>query len=62
MGEQARDLVRALFAPERMCAVLDEIYSSLLGAAHASGDPAAGGRRAALDDHSRRQQANGVPG
>jgi glycosyltransferase involved in cell wall biosynthesis len=32
MGKQARDLVRTLFAPERMCAVLDEIYSSLLGA------------------------------
>jgi glycosyltransferase involved in cell wall biosynthesis len=31
MGKQARDLVRTLFAPERMCAVLDEIYSSLLG-------------------------------
>jgi glycosyltransferase involved in cell wall biosynthesis len=32
MGKQARDLVRTLFAPERMCAVLDEIYSALLGA------------------------------
>lgn len=31
MGEQARQLVRSLFAPQRMCAVLDEIYSSLLG-------------------------------
>jgi glycosyltransferase involved in cell wall biosynthesis len=37
MGAQARDLVRTLFAPERMCAVLDEIYSSLLGA-EPSGD------------------------
>ena len=33
MGEQARDLVRTLFAPKRMCTVLDEIYSSLLGCA-----------------------------
>lgn len=31
MGKQARDLVRTLFAPQRMCAVLDEVYSSLLG-------------------------------
>ena len=62
MGEQARGLVRALFAPERMCAVLDEIYSSLLGTAHASSDPAAEARRAALGDRSRRQPVNGVPG
>lgn len=33
MGKQARDLVRVLFAPERMCGVLDEIYCSLLGVA-----------------------------
>jgi glycosyltransferase involved in cell wall biosynthesis len=31
MGDQARQRVRSLFAPERMCAVLDEIYSRLLG-------------------------------
>jgi glycosyltransferase involved in cell wall biosynthesis len=31
MGKQARDLVRELFSPQRMCGVLDEIYSSLLG-------------------------------
>ena len=31
MGKQARDLVRTLFAPQRMCGVLDEVYSSLLG-------------------------------
>jgi glycosyltransferase involved in cell wall biosynthesis len=31
MGEQARERVRSLFAPERMCAVLDEVYSRLLG-------------------------------
>lgn len=40
MGEQACALVRTLFSPERMCAVLDEIYSSLLGAAPAA--PVAG--------------------
>jgi glycosyltransferase involved in cell wall biosynthesis len=45
MGEQARDLVRELFAPDRMCAVLDEIYSSLLGApALPPGPGAAAGR------------------
>ena len=31
MGVQARERVRSLFAPERMCAVLDEVYSRLLG-------------------------------
>ncbi len=60
MGEQARDLVRTLFAPERMCAVLDEIYSSLLGAGPASSDLKAGGRRTARDGRSLRQ-VNGVP-
>jgi len=33
MGKQARDLVRELFAPRRMCGVLDDIYSGLLGVA-----------------------------
>ena len=31
MGKLARDRVRTLFAPQRMCATLDEIYASLLG-------------------------------
>jgi len=31
MGVQARERVRSLFAPARMCAILDEIYSRLLG-------------------------------
>jgi glycosyltransferase involved in cell wall biosynthesis len=31
MGTQARERVRSLFAPERMCAILDEVYSRLLG-------------------------------
>jgi glycosyltransferase involved in cell wall biosynthesis len=31
MGAQARERVRSLFAPERMCAVLDEVYGRLLG-------------------------------
>jgi glycosyltransferase involved in cell wall biosynthesis len=61
MGQQARDLVRTLFAPERMCAVLDEIYSSLLGAGSSSREPQISGRRAAGRHPSRRQQANGVP-
>jgi glycosyltransferase involved in cell wall biosynthesis len=60
MGEQARDLVRTLFAPERMCAVLDEIYSSLLGAGPASPGLPSGGRRAARGGRSLRQ-VNGVP-
>jgi glycosyltransferase involved in cell wall biosynthesis len=61
MGQQARDLVRTLFAPERMCAVLDEIYSSLLGTGPSSRDPQVKRRRTARDRPSRRQQANGVP-
>jgi glycosyltransferase involved in cell wall biosynthesis len=31
MGKLARDRVRELFAPERMCSALDEVYSGLLG-------------------------------
>jgi hypothetical protein len=31
MGKLARDRVRILFAPERMCAALDEVYAGLLG-------------------------------
>lgn len=31
LGKQGRERVRALFAPARMCAVLDEVYSALLG-------------------------------
>jgi glycosyltransferase involved in cell wall biosynthesis len=60
MGEQARDLVRALFAPERMCMVLDEIYSSLLGTAPTPPDRGVRGRGTARDDASRLQQLNGV--
>jgi glycosyltransferase involved in cell wall biosynthesis len=60
MGEQARDLVRDLFAPERMCAVLDEIYSSFLGTVPASRHPRARGKRAVRQYSSRRQQANGI--
>lgn len=41
IGAQARTRVRLLFAPERMCAVLDEMYSRLLGMEPASfGQPA----------------------
>lgn len=41
MGAQARARVRLLFAPERMCAVLDEVYSRLLGMEPgSSGQPA----------------------
>lgn len=60
MGEQARDLVRALFAPERMCAVLDEIYSSLLGTVPDSREQLARVGRAARH-HAHKQQVNGVP-
>jgi glycosyltransferase involved in cell wall biosynthesis len=31
MGKLARERVRVLFAPERMCSTLDEIYAQLLG-------------------------------
>jgi len=31
MGEAGRERVRQLFAPERMCAVIEEIYARLLG-------------------------------
>jgi glycosyltransferase involved in cell wall biosynthesis len=31
MGKQARERVRTLFAPARMCAALDEVYAGLLG-------------------------------
>jgi glycosyltransferase involved in cell wall biosynthesis len=58
MGEQARDLVRTLFAPERMCAVLDEIYSSLLGAAPSRPDPGPWAEHAALPVA---RQVSGVP-
>jgi glycosyltransferase involved in cell wall biosynthesis len=61
MGEQARDLVRALFAPERMCAVLDEIYSSLLGTVPAAPDQRARAKRGARDGLSRGQRVNGAP-
>ncbi len=60
MGDQARGLVRTLFAPERMCAVLDEIYSSLLGAAPTGPDPEAPGERAGRHGPSRIQRVNGV--
>lgn len=60
MGEQARDLVRVLFAPERMCTVLDEIYSFLLGTAPTSADRGMRGRRAARDGPSHLPQMNGV--
>jgi glycosyltransferase involved in cell wall biosynthesis len=47
MGAQARSRVRQLFAPERMCAALDEVYSRLLGVEpHPSGQLQA---QAALD-------------
>jgi len=61
MGEQARDLVRALFTPERMCAVLDEIYSSLLGAAPPAPARGARRRRAVRDGSPGMPQANGAP-
>jgi glycosyltransferase involved in cell wall biosynthesis len=61
MGGQARDLVRTLFAPERMCAVLDEIYSSLLGAASPWRGSDAKGERAAREDRAGTQRVNGVP-
>jgi glycosyltransferase involved in cell wall biosynthesis len=61
MGEQARQLVRTLFAPERMCVVLDEIYSSLLGTQPAPQEPGSRGRRARRGYATRRQQLNGVP-
>jgi glycosyltransferase involved in cell wall biosynthesis len=38
MGKLARDRVRILFAPERMCATLDEIYAGLLGLEPLSGE------------------------
>lgn len=60
MGEQARDLVRTLFAPQRMCAVLDEIYSSLLGSAPAAADLPVKGRRGARNGRTGRQ-LTGVP-
>jgi glycosyltransferase involved in cell wall biosynthesis len=41
MGAQARARVRLLFSPERMCAVLDEVYSRLLGMEPESSDPPA---------------------
>jgi glycosyltransferase involved in cell wall biosynthesis len=59
MGGQARDLVRRLFAPERMCTVLDEIYSSLLGVMPASHDPEPWAEHRALPGA---RQVTGVPG
>jgi glycosyltransferase involved in cell wall biosynthesis len=61
MGAQARDLVRTLFAPERMCAVLDEIYSSLLGTGPASRDFGAWGEHAERENVPRARWVNGVP-
>jgi glycosyltransferase involved in cell wall biosynthesis len=58
MGEQARDLVRTLFTPERMCAVLDEIYSTLLGAAPPRYGPGSRLEHAALPVA---RQVSGVP-
>jgi glycosyltransferase involved in cell wall biosynthesis len=58
MGGQARDLARTLFAPERMCAVLDEIYSSLLGTAPPPPDQGAGEEDAARGDPSWMQRVN----
>ena len=55
MGEQARDLVRSLFVPERMCAVLDDIYSSLLGAGPSSRD-----WRRSTRSRERRRAAHGA--
>jgi hypothetical protein len=60
MGEQARDLVRTLFAPERMCMVLDEIYSSLLGTVPAAREPGVARRRALRHGSARTQQLNGL--
>jgi glycosyltransferase involved in cell wall biosynthesis len=60
MGEQARDLVRTLFAPERMCTVLDEIYSSLLGTVPAAREPGVARRRALRHGSARTQQLNGL--
>jgi glycosyltransferase involved in cell wall biosynthesis len=42
MGKLARDRVRILFAPERMCATLDEIYAGLLGLEPLSGGSTGG--------------------
>jgi glycosyltransferase involved in cell wall biosynthesis len=56
MGAQARARVRRLFAPERMCAALDEIYSRLLGVEPNPSGPPAGGP-AAVHDHLQRQGA-----
>jgi glycosyltransferase involved in cell wall biosynthesis len=61
MGEQARDLVRTLFAPERMCAVLDEIYSSLLGTVPAARDQREGIGPAARNGLRRRPRVSGAP-
>jgi glycosyltransferase involved in cell wall biosynthesis len=41
MGAQARTRVRQLFTPERMCAVLDEVYAGLLGTDPTPSDQAA---------------------
>jgi glycosyltransferase involved in cell wall biosynthesis len=61
MGKQARDLVRELFAPERMCAVLDEIYCSLLGAGPAFQDAGHRPARVPLAHLDRAQQMTGAP-
>jgi glycosyltransferase involved in cell wall biosynthesis len=61
MGGQARELVRTLFAPERMCAVLDEIYSSLLGTAPPWRGADAQGERAIREQPSWPQLVNGLP-
>jgi glycosyltransferase involved in cell wall biosynthesis len=31
MGEAGRERVRQLFAPDRMCALIEEVYARLLG-------------------------------
>lgn len=58
MGGQARALVRTLFAPERMCAVLDEIYSALLGTVPAA---PAQEERTTPGAPSSPQRVNGMP-
>jgi glycosyltransferase involved in cell wall biosynthesis len=61
MGEQARDLVRTLFAPERMCTVLDEIYSSLLGTMPAARDRREGSGPTARNGLRRRPRVREAP-
>ena len=46
MGEQGRDRVRAMFGQDAMCALLDTVYSRLLGLPAPSTDPARAGTEA----------------